>query len=146
MVSTLPREASSLIVAILTSASWNSGREVSLQRAPSGVWGMCARIWGASLRRGACRRGLFSKGFAEDVLRGWGVERALWFGFHLPGTQLRVRVRSRGRGCLDNNNTNKMEYQVIIYIFWVFCICVCAWREWETITKFYLLHNIVFLS
>lgn len=29
--------------------------------------------WG----RGACRCGLFSKGSAEDVLRGWGVERAL---------------------------------------------------------------------
>lgn len=73
---------------------------------------------------GACRRGLFSKGSAEDVLRGWGVERALcamvWVsppwdtagGWGWGGV-----VES---GCLDNS-TNKID------CYFSVCICMCAW-------------------
>lgn len=73
-------------------------RRGSLQRAPSGVWGMCARIWGESFRQGLA--GLVY--FQRVVLRMcWEVEQsrelcALWFGFHLPGTQLGVWGREPG--------------------------------------------------
>lgn len=64
-------------------------RRGSLQRAPSGVWGMCAHIWGESLRRRLAGVVYFQR----VVLRMcWEVEElrelsALWFGFHLPGMQ-----------------------------------------------------------
>lgn len=67
----------------------------SLQRAPSGVCGMCAHIWGESMKRGG-EGGLAGVVYFQRVVLRmcWEVEElrglsALRFGFHLAGIQLR---------------------------------------------------------
>lgn len=89
MVSTLPGAASRLIAAILTSASWNSSGEVS-KELPA-VCGACVLAYEARVWDGGLAGVVY---FQRVVLRMcWEVEElrelsALWFGFHLPETQL----------------------------------------------------------
>lgn len=75
MVSTLPSKASCLIAPFshLLPGTAAGKSPNSSQRSVGHVCSHMRR----EFETGACRRGLFSKGSAEDVLRGWGVERAL---------------------------------------------------------------------
>lgn len=132
MISTLPNEAACLTAAILTSASWNSSGEVS-KELPAERRGMCVLTYEA--RAGG--RGLACVVYFQRVLLRmcWEVEElrefsALWFGFHLPGTQL---GRGGGEiGCLDIS-TN------IIFVFaclseikgntWSACLCATFRRH-----------------
>ena len=118
-------------------------RRGSLQRAPSGAWGMCAHIGGETLRQGLAGVVYFQR----VVLRMcWEVEElrelsALWFGFHLPGTQLGGLGAGSARVlCLDNS-ANKAEDDFL---------CVHVWqrddsvqsgtRKWLTTPFFFFLH------
>lgn len=128
MDSTLPSEASCLI-ACPPHICFLEQRRGSLQRAPSGVWGMCAHIWGESLRRGLAGVVYFQR----VVLRMcWEVEElrelsALWFGFHLPGTQLGVGGGGGG-GCGERvfRQQHKQDRLLFLSVYLHVCLRYCT--------------------
>lgn len=127
MVSTLPSETTCLIAAILTSASWNSGGEVS-KELPAECEA-CVLACGEGLRRGLPAWFIFKGECWECVerLRSWESSLRSGLGFTSLGHCRGFGVKSWGAG--KDFVFRQQHKQGRILFSTCMCVCVRGARE-----------------